>query len=65
MGDRALIRFRPPKVKVRKGEYSKGTQVHEPKEEHEPTVKEGLDEFYEEDAELWSDFGNEDWLEEE
>jgi hypothetical protein len=52
MGDRSTIRIRVPKrPKVRKGEQAKGTQVHEPKERIEPTVEEGLEEFYSKDDE--------------
>jgi hypothetical protein len=65
MGDRSTIRIRAPKVKVRKGEQAKGTKVHEPKAEYEPTVEEGLEEFYQDDdEELWAgcEDCDSDWL---
>jgi hypothetical protein len=62
MGDRSTIRIRAPKNKVRRGERAKATQVHEPKAEYEPTVQEGLEEFYQDDdADLWES----NWDEEE
>ena len=42
MGDRASIRFRLPKSKVRKGEQAKVTKVHDSQvEEYEPTGEKG------------------------